>query len=758
MGSERAGFHRMERVAGGARHVVPKACLYRVRCGKALVFVLLASLLFCASGLLPVIALAEENDKPANDKAIAIAYDNSGSMFEDTRWNAAQYSVEVLAAMLDEGDALAVFAMDQPGAKITVSGDQEATERVDAIHNADLGFSEYTNPQPTQDAFDYLKSADASEKWLVITTDGEFNQGGGIAQVQDVANQAAAEGMNVIYLAIGNDTSVITEDANGGISVKRASSDNVLSSMTEVINQIFGRATLPSGCLDTGNGSLTLEVPMSQIVVFAQGEDVSIGKLTQDGGQGASVIPRTVSVSHVQNAPEGASASGRNHPVDDQLRGVVATFDSNLPAGVYHVDVAGAQNTAVYYVPYVSIAVGLTGEDGVDLTLDPTEANTLYAGTYQPNFSMIDPFTNEPLSSSLLDPATYTLRVSEGGTISQVAEGESFSLTSGSANFDATVETVGGARATQSFWGVEVGAAPVPIIVDAGSIPESIPIADFDHVTYPVTVRHADGSSLTTEEWRVLEADVSDDSGIQWSVAKDDENQTIVVGPTCGGADKWSIEQELFGFSGLGLGHGASVRTTAQSLVGDSLYSGEATRDISYTPDWIDAILHDLWWIVLATIAIILAIGWIRKPRLPRGMKPNVKVEEGLKDVTVPLRYDDGNIRNKFAPFVAETADLGIHAKGTLDSEYPFRDLMGLSRVRLTAIKKRDGKRRFVIEDLSGANKPRKAPGETGMFDEDDNLPRFAKSGYTEGSSISISGKNLKGKPATYTLRFKKSD
>ena len=76
---------------------------------------IISALLLVVGGILPSIgAAAADVVKIEKTYDIAVAYDNSGSMYDnDDRWCKAKFAMEIFASMLDykNGDKLTVFPM-----------------------------------------------------------------------------------------------------------------------------------------------------------------------------------------------------------------------------------------------------------------------------------------------------------------------------------------------------------------------------------------------------------------------------------------------------------------------------------------------------------------------------------------------------------------------------------------------------------------------------------------------------------------------
>ena len=377
---------------------------------------LVLPLVLAVLGCAPAVAYADQQTNTTSH-AIAIAYDDSGSMYDDgsgMRWCNAKYGLEVLAAMLGERDKMVVFEMANPNTpSISISGSQSMGERVDVLERFGFGVGK-TLVDPSRSALSYLESSSADERYLIIMTDGEFlnDQGEsisgdeGIKRITKIAKQASKneKSIQTIYLAVDRDkekAGIVEEDPANNIYAMDTTSDNILDSMVEIANQVFGRATMPKEFWNAKSGKLTLDIPMSKVVVLAQGKDVKLGELV--GAQGA------IKVESAQVSCSQVSSREISSKLNDKLHGTVAIFDGPMEAGDYTLSIKGAESVAVYYLPYVDIAVTLTNSDGAVTKLTSTKANTIREGDYDVSMELLDPFTGNPLTSKLLDDAQMKL-------------------------------------------------------------------------------------------------------------------------------------------------------------------------------------------------------------------------------------------------------------------------------------------------------------------------------------------------------------
>ena len=724
-------------------------------------------------------------------RTIAIAYDNSGSMvYKTTKWCAAKYSLEVLAAMLDESDTMALYVMDShneqhggDGSKLalTIDGSQSVADRVRAIHDKDLDVSDETGPAAAIDALSYLESQNAAdERFLIITTDGEFTVGERMKGIEDTVARAKSQGITVIYLAIdvktdGNGKSgyVIESDPDHKVYVKLASSsDSILTTMVDIANQVFGRDALPDSLVDKGSGLLRFDVPMSQIVVFAQGENVKVGDLVT--GDGQTIVGESANVRYADYATKLNTQYGEGEPNKD-LQGVVCAFRGTIPKGEAQVSVEGARNVEVYYTPLVGIAVDLIDEKtSVSYQLKPGEIAELSAGEYKPNFRFVDPTTEngEIITSDLLKNPSFSLMVEQSGAVGEYGQGQTFTIEPGEVNLFASAVTNETVRVTQDYHGVNVTPAVTPMVMDAGAIPPILAIVDFDKQRYDVKLSKADGSSFTPEEWDNLEFSIDDPTGIEWSIQKAENPGTVSVAPTWFDNDSWLTTKRLLGPAPIEA-QTADLHLTAQVVSGSKAYRANDDRSIAYAGNWVDFIKHVWPFILLLLILLYLIYKYLTKPRLPRKIRPHVVIAS--QDEPIALSYNEANIKNKFSPWGPETVSFNARTpKDPIDAQnLRLSERYELSRIGLVGAKKEGGKRRFKFDEPTladmrrhmSAAQEREESREQG-FPDPDYSPKPAKSFKEQGSrgigsTLTFVGYNIpprgkKKQEETYTLYFKK--
>ena len=164
--------------------------------------------------LLPAVPAAQASTKAEKTKAIGIVFDNSGSMYTGSNtsgWCRATYATEAFASMMNEGDQLQIYPMSE----ITLDGTNQSysmdsplvihgPEEASAIRKIFTN-EPWDTPFSTVDkAYAGLMQTKADEKYLVILTDGKFEEGNKVEDMDHVNNTLAqyCNDVQVMYLGL----------------------------------------------------------------------------------------------------------------------------------------------------------------------------------------------------------------------------------------------------------------------------------------------------------------------------------------------------------------------------------------------------------------------------------------------------------------------------------------------------------------------------------------------------------------------------
>ncbi len=350
------------------------------------------------------------SSKDSDSRAIAIVFDNSGSMYSngDQAWCRATYAMEVFASMLNKGDTLFIYPMHPitvDGKEYTMESPFMMTDASEAYMIRDI-YTEKASGTPIESvdfAVQGLKKVQADKKYMIVLTDGQaFYLNGHEMSAEETKKQLdarfqaeAGKDMTVMYLGIGGNV-VMPDTVQSEYFVKKQAknSEDVLSALTDMCNQIFGRDTLPKDRMT--EKSLEFDISMSKLIVFVQGENVSDLKVTGTSGSVGKQLSSTAT-------KYGTAGCGNYKSVPDtSLQGMMVTY-TDCSAGTYTIDYTGtATSVEVYYEPDADLDFVFTDVVGNDV--DP---NALYEGDYKVSFGMKDAKTGKLISSSLLGEPHY---------------------------------------------------------------------------------------------------------------------------------------------------------------------------------------------------------------------------------------------------------------------------------------------------------------------------------------------------------------
>ncbi len=337
---------------------------------------------------------------------IAVVFDNSGSMYNDQSWCRAKYAMEIFASMLDysNGDVLKIFPMWEVTTDGTMPSSGGSYSAIEIRNSADINkiSNMYTvRPSntpfaPVSEAFQALQASAAQEKWLIVLTDGKFNEEGrgqsAAIDLQSRLSQLASSAVKVQYLGIGSAEQLVSDESRFFYSMK-SSDTSLKEDLINVCNTIFQRSVLPEKYINQNN--IRLDLSMSNVIVFAQGADARINGLKGPDGNNAAI---KLDSGQRRYSEISAGGSYTNASIDYSLAGQVITF-GECPKGEYTLDCSGAEAIQVFYEPNVDISITMTNSDGQDVDYENEE---LSPGEYSMNYTLVDAITGDDVINSEL--------------------------------------------------------------------------------------------------------------------------------------------------------------------------------------------------------------------------------------------------------------------------------------------------------------------------------------------------------------------
>jgi hypothetical protein len=472
------------------------------------------------------------------------------------------------------------------------------------------------------------------------------------AQVQtEMDSFAADESIKVMFLSMGAAAAAVTSNEANGLYFEAAvSSDEILGKLTTICNRIFERNVLP---VEGVRGKLSFDIPMKELMVFAQGADVDVGNISGD----ADANPESkVSVRY----SEIAALNYANDPqviVSDDLNGIVALY-KNLPKGSFTLDVSGARSLDVFYKPDVTIGFKLYN----DTDNEVTGQEKLVSGAYNIEFGFVNE-ENAFINSQLLGDVSYLALLDNNGTQMECTSGDSVTIEPGDLTVDVealllkynTVRTTMRYQVLKSTQSLEIE----PIYPPEGYSLKGMKSDPGLEIVLKLT---QEGKPLTQEQWNSMELPVvKTEAQVELKVGKGDEVSTFVIKPSLYKGDVFATTHGI-----------VAAKATCELLYDEQLSQGE--KYLSFTIadnvslmerllDW----LKNYWkLLLLIIIAIILLIGYtIGKKRLPRSIKTPYNIEaKSRKKLENHPGHMTKNKRTVYLPFVAEEAKLLIVPKG----------------------------------------------------------------------------------------------
>lgn len=608
------------------------------------------------------------NAEPSRPRYISLVIDDSGLMFAESgkpldRWSAAKYSLEVFAVMLGQEDSLDVYRMSdfaqtaKAAPQLRLSGQEPASSRVAKVHAMQLvgGGTPYA---PVLQAMRDLVSVDAVDKWLVVLSDGEFNDRKTPDVISDFKAFVKANSINdvsvrIAFMSIGEAAPRIPADMAAGIySAHAAKSAEVLGLMTDFSNRIFQRSLLPQ---DAPNMVAT-DIDLEELLVFAQGQDVALGALTSTAGE---LEPdATVKVSWADNQDANFGSGTVPAVPNKELRGAFATY-TEVSAGTWALELGGAKTVDVFYRPKVRFGVQLKDENG-----QVVSADRIVGGTYRLEYGFMNSKC-EFITSPLLGEVTYRATVSHDGQViaENFASGDQIQLDRGQVVLEIGATYLDG-NTSQAKVGLQVLRPPVPAGFEATD--RSYNVSSLADTTMPqdamlIEYTHLDNGQqvpFTPEEWATLDESsfkVTTTSNLEFQLALGDEIGQILLLPRAPSGDVYKAD-----VGDIQVHLEASHVYDEQVNTASSDLTVKVIDDLSWVDRLVNWLLTEGWKWLLALLGLILLCGYLFKPRFSRKIKPRPTVTFMPKALREQRREGKGKFNiaggRRLLPFLADTA------------------------------------------------------------------------------------------------------
>lgn len=474
----------------------------------------------------PVNAVTNEPSRVIN-----IVYDDSTSMYaagsgknyrEYDTWCYAKYAMEVFVSMMGDKDTINIYYMsdysgnDAPGPRITLHGSDGVASNVAKIHNAKTedGGTPFNS---VVKAYSDLKATTADKKSLVVLTDGKFDKQEGKPAdkegyldhkkiVEPFFSNTKEDDIDVCFLGIGNNVNLLKKDAKRNIYSAHAKTEKqVLKELTIISSRVFEKNKLPN--VNEKNPKADVDVSMQELIVFAQGKNVTINGIKGSDGK---LIQSTEASVTVQYSECDSTKPNRNNKPVDTLMGKIATFKTAFPAGSYTFDVSGADTLEVYYKPNLETSVTLTDSEGNPVNLSEEGKGKIKAGDYKLSVNLIDAITGKPVTSSkLLGAVNIEATVTNNEETKTFKNGDTIHLVQGDVHIDASA-TYLEYNTLETEENFKVGVDKTISFSVSKDVNYEVDKNGFKNNDYVIVHATVDGREFTAEEWAALDTPTID--------------------------------------------------------------------------------------------------------------------------------------------------------------------------------------------------------------------------------------------------------
>ncbi len=390
---------------------------------------IVSTMLFC----LPLSASAESL---YIRKIVSVVYDDSGSM-SGAKCAYANYAMQAFCGMLNSEDQLYITYMNQVSKpqKIDLSSGniQKSIDTIRSRSRASGG----TPYKAVETAYNQLKSVQDSnpntQYWLVIITDGEFDEYNGMSKAKakqylnsnckayTASTMPNGTHPQVTFLGIGDVVAPDNDPNNDIFTFSASNATQIINAMSAMADRISGRTRLQSSDvkqIDSNTLQISSSIPLLNIAVLAQGSNAKITSSAYSNGT-AIPISRSASLSYPSYS--------------DLVGGAYLLGDSQnvIGAGDYVVtfDRAVSANDIIFlFEPALEMRMEILLNGKKISSVSDLNAS-MEGDKISVSCNVYEMGTDKIVDPSLLPPGTkFEIKTKEGGTVTEAVNGKELKL------------------------------------------------------------------------------------------------------------------------------------------------------------------------------------------------------------------------------------------------------------------------------------------------------------------------------------------
>lgn len=222
----------------------------------------------------------------AAGRSVALVYDDSGSMRSDDRWLYANYALETLIALLGRDDELHLVAMSRPERDELLADNSARSRAIERLKQAKAPAKNTPTPyRAVRTAMAALPrtGGEGEERWLVVITDGVFDEDGPApdpaAREREFVEFISATGAHPIVLLIGEGADRRLAESwrrHGQAEVLQAAdSGEIVDRVRDIATLLNSRDSHPADLGEVRRGGeivLSPRFPLRRLTVLSQGD------------------------------------------------------------------------------------------------------------------------------------------------------------------------------------------------------------------------------------------------------------------------------------------------------------------------------------------------------------------------------------------------------------------------------------------------------------------------------------------------------